>query len=673
MKKNRAVPFSKSPVLEENKNKWRSIFLMFFVLLLLASLIVRAAYLQIYKQDFLQDKGEARYSRNIKLPALRGRILDRNGEILAMSLPVKSIWADPEDATDMTAEELTKLAKLLDMHPKDIKAKMEGKKNFVYLKRQVEPEVSKEIEASKFPGIHQENTFKRYYANGSVNSHVTGFTDVEEVGQEGIELAFNKTLGGIDGERKVLKNRRGQVIEEVGPTIEPVNGQDVKLTIDNRIQYIAATALEEAVKKHSAKAASAVVLDAKTGEILALVNYPTYDPSTREGLTGEKLRNRAIVDSFEPGSIIKPFVVGLALEKNVVKENTVFETKEFLINGKSIHDAHGHPAMTVAQIIEKSSNIGTVKIGMKFQPKDIWDTYTGAGFGKKVGLGFPGESKGILRKPDTWKPIEQATMCFGHGLSVSLMQMAHGYLAFTNGGEVLPVSLVTNDNKEEDPKKESVRIFSESTAKRMQVLMEAVTSKGGTAPDAATHSYRVAGKTGTAHKVENGHYVNKYVGSFVGFAPVTNPRLIVAVSIDEPHSGHFGGVVSGPVFSKIVESSLKVLGVAPDKYEMVVVDGKKIDPNVPNIPRVGEDAENFKTVPPGTPLVLVGSTPALVPNAEPGSPVPAPSPDKKDEDKKVVPTSNKKEKLDKKEKEPHHEDPDLINDLIKEKEKESSK
>jgi cell division protein FtsI (penicillin-binding protein 3) len=646
MKKVRAVAFSKSPVLEEDKNKWRSIFLLGFVLLLLVSLIARAAYLQIYKQEFLQDKGEARYSRNITLPALRGRIIDRNGEILAMSLPVKSVWADPEDAINLTPEHLDKLSKFLGMPSSDIKGKIAGKKNFVYLKRQVEPDISKQIADAKFPGIHQENTFKRYYSTGSVNSHITGFLGVEETGQEGIELAFNKTLGGIDGERKVLKNRRGQVIEEVGPTIEPENGQDVQLTIDSKIQYIAATALKEAVDKHSAKAASAVVLDAKTGEILALVNYPTYDPNTRENLTGDKLRNRAIVDSFEPGSIIKPFVVGLAIDKNVVREDTIFETREFLINGKSIHDAHAHPALTVAQIIEKSSNIGTVKIGMKFTPEEIWNVYNSVGFGRKIGLGFPGESKGIMRKPDTWKPIEQATMCFGHGLSVSLMQMAHGYLAFTNGGEVLPISLVKNN----EAKKEGVRVFSESTAKRMQVMMEAVTSKEGTAPEARTPSYRVAGKTGTAHKVENGHYVNKYVGSFVGFAPVSNPRLIVAVSIDEPHSGHFGGVVSGPAFSKIMESSLKVLGVAPDKEDAptsMMVDGKKVE--IVTIPKIGENGELIR--------------PTVIPKQDP---VPVPE---KIEDKKVAINSSKKDKLEDKKttKEPVHEDPDLINDLIKSK------
>jgi cell division protein FtsI (penicillin-binding protein 3) len=628
MKKVRAVAFSKSPVLDEDKNKWRSIFLLGFVLLLLISLIARAAYLQIYKQDFLQDKGEARYSRNIKLPAHRGRILDRNGEILAMSLPVKSVWAEPADAINMTPEELNKLAKLLDISGKDIKEKMAGKKNFVYLKRQVEPEISKQITESKFPGIHQENTFKRYYSTGSVNSHITGFTDVEEAGQEGIELAFDKTLGGINGERKVLKNRRGQVIEEIGPTIEPENGKDVQLTIDNRIQYIAATALKEAVDKHKAKAASAVVLDAKTGEILALVNYPTYDPNTRDNLTGEKLRNRAIVDSFEPGSIIKPFVVGLAIDKNVVKEDTIFETKEFLISGKSIHDAHAHPVLTVGQIIQKSSNIGTVKIGMKFTPQEIWETYTNVGFGRKIGLGFPGESKGIMRKPETWKPIEQATMSFGHGLTVSLMQMAHGYLAFTNGGEVLPVSLIKTD----DTPKAGTKVFSDSTAKRMQVMMESVTLKGGTAPEASTRSYRVAGKTGTAHKVENGHYVNKYVGSFVGFAPVSNPRLIVAVSIDEPHSGHFGGVVSGPAFSKIVESSLKVLGVSPDKPEDLIVDGKKVEISL--IPRIGENGELLRPTVVPKDLPIVGSV--------------------KEDAPKVLETDKAKDKT---------EEPDLINDL----------
>lgn len=642
MKKVRAVAFSKSPVLDEDKNKWRSIFLLGFVLLLLASLIARAAYLQIYKQEFLQDKGEARYSRNITLPALRGRILDRNGEILAMSLPVKSVWAEPSDAANMSPDELDKLAKLLDMSGKDIKAKIAGKKNFVYLKRQVEPEISEQISEAKFPGIHQENTFKRYYSTNSVNSHITGFTDLEEAGQEGIELAFEKTLSGINGERKVLKNRRGQVIEEIGPTIEPENGKDVHLTIDNRIQYIATTALQETIDKHKPKAASAVVLDAKTGEILALVNYPSYDPNTREKLTGDKLRNRAIVDIFEPGSIIKPFIVAMALDKNIMREDTVMDTSSVVVGGKSVQDAHGHPVLTMAQVLQKSSNIGTVKIGMKFTPQEIWDVYNGVGFGQKVGVGFPGEAKGLFRKPHTWKPIEQATMSFGHGLAVSLMQMAHSYLAFTNEGKVHPVSLVKTDAEKPEPK----RIFSESTAKKMLVLMESVTSKDGTAYVARTPSYRVAGKTGTAHKLEKGRYVNKYIGSFVGFAPVSNPRIIVAVSIDEPKAaGYYGGVVSGPAFSKITESSLKVLGVAPDKYEDLIVDGKKVEINL--IPKIGENGEMVRPTVIPKDLAIVGAAKAA--------------------EEKALEAAKEQERLLEKDSKNGSEEPDQLNELIKSK------
>lgn len=653
MKKNRLVCFSKSPLLEEDKNKWRALFMLCFLMFLMALLIMRAAYLQIYRQDFLQDKGEARYSRNITLPALRGKIFDRNGEILAMSLPVKSVWALPEDAVSLTKEELENLGKLLGLKPVDIINKMKGKKNFVYLKRQVEPEVTKAIAEAKFPGIHQENTFKRYYSTGSTNAHITGFTDLEEEGQEGIELALNRHLTGINGERRVLKNRRGQVIEEIGPRIDPENGKDVTLTIDNRIQYIASTALEEAVSKHKAKAGSAVVLDAKTGEILALANYPTYNPNTRENLTGEKLRNRAITDIFEPGSTIKPFIVGLALDKKMVKEETVFDTTSVNVGGKNISDAHGHDALTVAQIIQKSSNIGTVKIGMKFKPQELWDLFDTVGLGKKVGIGFPGEAKGLLRKPSTWKPIEQATMSFGHGLSVNLVQMAHAYLAFTNNGEVMPISLVKKENLDEKPV--GKKAFSEATSKRLQIMLESVTSKEGTARQAQTVSYRTAGKTGTAHKLVDGRYANKYIGSFIGFAPVSDPKIIVAVMLDEPKvGGYYGGVVAAPVFSKIVESVLFKLGVQPDKMDESMMskvgpDGKKIELSL--IPKINDKGElvraNAPTYKP-QPISVVGSDIKL-----------SKSVDSKVDEKSPLETSIKKENnIDK------NVDPDVINELI---------
>lgn len=552
--------------LRNEKYNWRSIFMLCFLFILLGALIARAAYLQMYRQDFLQDKGEARYARNLIIPASRGKIYDRNGQILAMSSPVKSVWAIPEDAANLTDEHLKELSVLLGLKPEDIKKKMFGKKNFAYLKRQVEPEVSKILEERKFPGIHQENTFKRYYPSGEVMAHVTGFVDLEEDGQEGIELAFNKDLTGIDGERKVLKNRRGQVIDEMGPRIEPQNGNDVYLTIDSKIQYVASVALGDAVKKHNAKAGSAVVLDAKTGEILALVNMPNYNPNTREGLTGEKLRNRVITDIYEPGSTMKPFPIAMALDKKLVTPNTMFDTRGIIVGGKSISDAHGHSSLNVSEIIQKSSNIGTVKIAMQLKPEEMFGLFNSIGFGKQVGIGFPGEAKGIVRPVKTWKPIEQATMSFGHGISVNLLQMAHAYLAFSNNGEIRPISLIKKEEKEIP----ATRIFSEATAKKMQVMLESVTSKEGTAFQSQTPSYRVAGKTGTANKLENGRYAHKYVGSFIGFAPVSNPRVVVAVMIDEPRSnGYYGGVVAAPVFSRITEEALKTLGVPPDKEEAI--------------------------------------------------------------------------------------------------------
>jgi cell division protein FtsI (penicillin-binding protein 3) len=573
--KPRSIVHGQANIEVKNPNKWRVSFMLGFLFLLFLALIGRAAYLQLINKEFLKDKGEARYARNITIPAFRGKILDRNGEIIAMSSPVKSVWALPEDAK-LNAEELKNLAKLLEMKPQEIKSKIEKGKNFTYLKRQVEPEIYKQIEAAKFPGIHLENTFKRYYPNAEMTAHITGFTDLEDMGQEGIELAKNKELSGRNGERNVLKNRRGQVIEEVGATVLPINGKDIQVTIDSKIQFIAVTALDEAVKKHNAKAGAVVVLDAKTGEILALANSPDYNPNTREGLTGEKLRNRAITDLYEPGSTMKPFAVALALDKNLVRGDQLFDTREIVVGGKSIGDAHGHDSLTVAQIIQKSSNIGTVKIAMKLTPKEMWEMFDGLGFGKKVGVGFPGEAKGVLRPVKNWKPIEQATMSFGHGISVNLLQMAKAFTAITNDGEVRQISLI-KQKLEEIP---STKVFSKKTAQQMQLMLESVTSKEGTASQARTISYRVAGKTGTANKLVDGRYASKYVGSFIGFAPVSDPRLVIAVMIDEPRKGgYYGGIVAAPVFAKIAEGALQSMKVAPDiiveaQAETIAKEGK---------------------------------------------------------------------------------------------------
>jgi len=430
------------------------------------------------------------------------------------------------------------------------------------LKRQVEEKTAEQILALNIKGIHTRNEYKRYYPSGHVAAHVLGFTNVEDIGQEGIERAQQKSLGGITGSRRVIKDKLGRVVEDIGYIREPQDGTDLALSIDGKIQYIAFTELQKAVDQHHAKAGAIVVLDVKTGEVLAMANLPTYNPNTRQGLTGAQLRNRVMTDTYEPGSTLKPFTVALALERGLVTPTTMLDTPaKISIGPASIGDSHGHAAtMSVAQIIQQSSNVGTVRMAMKCESREMWDMFTSVGFGQVPRTGFPGEVAGRLRPYKTWRPIEQATMSYGHGISVSLIQVARAYMIFARNGEMIPLSFL----KLTQPPVPQ-RIISDRTAQQMRVMMEKVVGPGGTAPLAQVRGYRVAGKTGTAHKLEGGRYVNKYVASFVGFAPISDPRIIIAVMVDEPTAGgHFGGQVAAPVFSNVAASALRAMNVPPD-------------------------------------------------------------------------------------------------------------
>ncbi len=558
----KGVPFSANPVLDLKLAPWRSRLVMFVLFMAFLALVVRAFWLQGVSTAFLQKQGESRYARTLELPATRGKIVDRNGVVLASSVPVKAVWAIPEDVLDAPKEKIQLLASLLDMTDAELRKKLDSDRQFVYLKRQVEQSVADKIVALGIDGIETRKEYKRFYPEGEAMAHVVGFTNVEDIGQEGMELAAQSSLAGKLGSRRVIKDRLGHIIEDIGAVNEPHDGANLTLSIDSKIQYLAYAQLKQTIEKFKAKAGGVVVVDIRTGEVLALANLPSYNPNDRSALTGAQLRNRVMTDTYEPGSVMKPFTVALALETNRVTPDTVFQTAGRLTIGTaSIGDAHASGALTVSQIIEKSSNIGTAKIALQMPAKEMWEMFTKVGFGQAPKFGFPGAVAGRVRNYKTWRPIEQATMSYGHGLTTSSIQLAHAYTIFARDGELIPLTFLKTDQAPV-----AQRVISPKTAQSMRAMLETVTGPGGSAILARIPGYRVAGKTGTAYKVEHGKYVRKYVASFVGFAPVSDPRIIVAVMVDEPEpSGlHYGGSVAAPLFSSITSNALRTLNVPPD-------------------------------------------------------------------------------------------------------------
>lgn len=569
----RVVAYSSSPLLASRTPVWRSKLIVAGIALAFVGLAGRAAWVQVIGNDFYIKQGEVRFARTLELPANRGRIFDRNGLLLATSVPVPSIWASPEDV-ERDTKKLAQLAKLLDMPLSELMAKLEDQdRNFVWLKRQVDDATARKIAALDLKGIFQRKEYRRQYPEGEAAAHIVGFTSVEDKGQEGVELAFNKELAGKPGLRHVIKDRLGHIVEDVGQQILPVDGKDLQLSIDSKVQFFAYQKLREAVVANKAKAGSVVVLDARTGEVLALANYPSYSPSNRQNLTGAQLRNRALTDTFEPGSTMKPLVVSLALEKGLAKSTTVIPTApgRMTISGSTISDSHPHGDLTVAEVIQKSSNVGTVKLAMQLQPREMWDLYTQVGLGQRPQVHFPGVVSGKLRPWKSWRPIEQATMSYGYGLSTSLFQLARAYTVFARDGELIPLTLMKSDVPAP-----GVRVLKPSTARQMRQMLHLVTLNGGTAPRAQTMGYSVGGKTGTAYKQEGRGYArDKYRSVFVGIAPIDQPRIVVAVMVDEPSAGrYYGGDVAAPVFSATVQQTLRMLGVQPDMNvkPQIVVD-----------------------------------------------------------------------------------------------------
>lgn len=557
---------------------WRSRLLGAFILLSFLGLVVRAIYLQGMHNDFLQQKGESRYSRVIEISAHRGMITDRHGEPLAISTPVESVWASPR-GMDATPGQLKKLANLIRMDVAEVRKRIsDPKRDFVYLRRHLPPDITAKVVELNITGIFLKREFRRYYPTGELTAHMLGFTDIDDNGQEGIELGWQDTLAGKPGSRRVIKDRKGRIVEDVESILEPKPGQDIALSIDSKIQYLAYRELKQAVEINKAKAGEIVVLDTQTGEVLALANLPTFNPNNRIKINSGRARNRVLTDVFEPGSTLKPFTVAAALEAGGINPDTIFQTAPgtLTIGKATIRDAHRQGPLTVEQVIQKSSNVGSAKIALTLSPQTLWETFSRSGFGESTGSGFPGEVKGKLRPYQTWRPIEQATMSYGHGIAVNLLQLARAYTLFSEEGELKPVSLLKINTPAVGK-----QVISRKTALAVSKMLEMVVKPGGTAPLAQISGYRVAGKTGTSHKIEGkGYAKNRYIATFVGYAPASKPRLIIAVMLDEPSAGrYYGGTVAAPVFRQVMAGALRILNVPHD----VPINNVVLSPAIPEL------------------------------------------------------------------------------------------
>ncbi len=535
-------------------------------------LAVRAVYLQIWQSDYLQEQGNARHLRVVEDVSHRGMILDRNGEPLAISTPVDSVWANPTELNSVR-EQWPALLKLLDLGRQELLSQIarSNGREFMYLKRHVRPETAERVMALKIPGVALQKEYRRYYPAGPVAGHVIGFTNIDDQGQEGLELAYDAWLRGVPGKKRILKDRLGNVVETVESISLPVPGKDLTVSLDRRIQYLAYRELKAAVATHGAHGGSAIVLDARTGEVLAMVNEPGFNPNNRAYLQSSLFRNRTVTDVFEPGSTVKPFTVAAALESGKFFPDTLVDTAPgvYKVGQHFIRDVHDYGRLTVAQVIEKSSNVGASKISLSLGKTAMWRMFHEVGFGDYTGAELPGESTGRFTSAKNWVPIEQATMSFGYGLSVTALQLARAYTALANNGVLMPVTLLPRGGEVKGR-----RVMTEANARAVRRMLEMAVSKDGTGTLARVAHYRVAGKTGTVHKLgTDGYAENAYVASFAGFAPASDPRLVMVVAIDHPaHGEYFGGQVAAPVFSKVMSGALRLLNIPPDEPDALPPD-----------------------------------------------------------------------------------------------------
>jgi cell division protein FtsI (penicillin-binding protein 3) len=529
-----------------------------------ASLLVRAVYLQVLERGFLRHEAQLRHERVVEVPAYRGMITDRNGEPFAVSAPVDSIWANP---AVLMAERryLDKIARILGLDYDELYSRLaaRGDREFVYLKRHVRPAIAERVMQLEAPGVDIQREYRRYYPTGEVTGHVLGFTDIDDRGQEGLELAYDDWLRGEPGRHRIIQDRTGRAVEHVERISDPDPGKDLTLSIDRRLQYLAYRELAAAVQRHDAVSGSAVMLDPFTGEILAMVNQPAFNPNNREDRAGHDFRNRAVTDVFEPGSAIKPFTVAAALESGAYQPASTIDTGpgRLRVSGHAIHDVRDYGVLDLAGILRKSSNVGATKIALSLDPSQLWRMLQGVGLGERTGVGFPGESSGFLAHYARWYPLDQATLGFGYGVSVTALQLARAYGVLAADGLLVRPVLV---RAAAHPR--PTRVMSMATAHQLLAMLETVVGPEGTAPKAGVRGYRVAGKTGTARKSEAGGYAeDRYVAVFAGIAPASRPRLVMVVVINEPRrNGYYGGEAAAPVFARVMEGALRLLDVSPD-------------------------------------------------------------------------------------------------------------
>ena len=537
-------------------------------------LIARAVNLQVMETDFLQGQGEARFLREVIIPSTRGVISDRNGEPLAVSTPVDSVWVHPGQLLEYP-DKIKPLARLLGADADDIERKLRRRANkeFVWLKRRLNPSVTAQISALDPPGVYLQKEYRRFYPAGEVTSHVIGFTNIDDVGQEGLELAYDSWLAGRPGSKRVIRNRKGEAVEEVALIKESQPGQDLRLTIDRRLQYLAYRELKSTVLQHGARSGSVVVLDVNTGEVLAMVNQPSYNPND-PGHDTDSMRNRAVTDVFEPGSVMKPIAIASVLENGIAVPTTLVETSPgyIVISGHTVRDHSNYGLLDVTAVLTKSSNVGVTKLALQLQPEQMWDTSNRLGLGEATGTGFPGESAGVLRNHRRWRQLEQATIAYGYGVSATPLQLAQAYAVIANGGKLRQPAFIQGSNNP------PISAIDSRIANMVATMLETVTGDAGTGTRARVPNYRIAGKTGTSHKASaSGYADSRYVSSFVGFGPASNPRLVCVVVINDPTGDeYYGGLVAAPLFSRVMTGAMRLLNIPPDNYPAMLASAADV-------------------------------------------------------------------------------------------------
>jgi cell division protein FtsI (penicillin-binding protein 3) len=547
----------------------RRIFLLLCMGLAAVTLLWRAVCLQVLDKEFLLHQGEARHLRVVSLPAHRGMIQDRNGEPLAISTPVESVWVNPQELGG-EQQRIPELAQLLSMDRGKVQRLLASRadREFLYLRRHISPALAAQVKDLKIPGVYLQREYRRYYPAAEVAAHVVGKTNIDDAGQEGLELAYEEWLAGEAGAKRVVKDGQHHIIEDVESISRPHPGKDLRLSIDRRIQYLAYRELKAAVQEHKARSASAVVLDVRSGQVLAMVNQPSFNPNSRKRMQRSSMRNRAVTDVFEPGSTMKPFIVATALQSGRYRPDTPVSTSPgwFRVGRNTVRDVHDYGDLDVTGVIRKSSNVGITKIALSLPVEDIWTGLSDVGFGEQTYSGFPGEASGLLSHYSGWNAIETATLAFGYGISVTSLQLAQAYAVLAADGIRRPVAFLKDSEVTEER-----RVMPQKVARQVRAMLQQAAGPEGTAPAAQIAGYTVAGKTGTVHKsIAGGYSDNKYLAVFAGMAPASDPRLVMVIMVDEPGNGkYYGGQVAAPVFSRVISGALRLLAVPPDDLPLL--------------------------------------------------------------------------------------------------------